>query len=137
MNKARIHSEVVNIDVGPMVSIAEPAPPIHWSKPRAMDWVRRVLVRTRGKELPGNFNPLLISKFLWEQSGKWQRMAEHHFEDIADVCTRFLDALLRKTCPKDVHTRLWSFKVKMLSCRDSMARIERLKRSWKTSKAIR
>ena len=32
--------------------------------------------------------------------------AEHHFEDIADVCTRFLDALLRKTCPKDVHTRL-------------------------------
>ena len=59
MNKARIHSEVVKIDVGPMVSIAEPTLPIHWSKPRAIDWVRRILVRTRGKEFPGNFNPLL------------------------------------------------------------------------------
>ena len=38
-------------------------------------------------------------------------MAEHHVEDIADVCARFLDALLRKKCPKDIHTRLWSSKI--------------------------
>ena len=69
-DKARIHSEAVKIDVGPMVLIAEPAPPTHWSKPRAIDWVRRVLVRTRGKELPGNFNPLLISELFWKQSSK-------------------------------------------------------------------
>ena len=109
-DKVRIHSEAVKIDMGPMVSIAEPTPPTHWSKPRAMDWVRRVLVRTRGKELPGNFNPLLIGELFWEQSSKWQRMAEHHVEDIADVCTRFLDALLREKCPQDVHIRLWSSK---------------------------
>ena len=110
-DKVRIRSEAVKIDMGPMVSIAEPTPPTHWSKPRAMDWVRRVLVRTRGKELPGNFNPLLIGELFWEQSSKWQRMAEHHVEDIADVCTRFLDALLREKCPQDVHIRLWSSKL--------------------------
>ncbi len=110
-DKVKIDSEAVKIDVGPMVSIAEPTTPTHWSKPRAMDWVRRVLVRTRGKELPGNFNPLLIGELFWEQSSKWQRMAEHHVEDIADVCTRFLDALLREKCPKDVHIRLWSPKI--------------------------
>ncbi len=109
--KVGIHGEAVKIDVGPMVSIAEPTPPTHWSKPRAMDWVRRVLIRTRGKELPGNFNPLLIGELFWEQSSKWQRMAEHHVEDIADVCTRFLDALLREKCPKDLHIRLWSSKL--------------------------
>ena len=38
-------------------------------------------------------------------------MAEHHVEDVADVCTRFLDALLREKYPKDVHTRLWSSKI--------------------------
>ena len=110
-DKVNIDSEAVKIDVGPMASIAEPTTPTHWSKPRAMDWVRRVLVRTRGKELPGNFNPLLIGELFWEQSSKWQRMAEHHVADIADVCTRFLDALLREKCPKDVHIRLWSSKL--------------------------
>ena len=102
-DKARVHSEAL--------MASEPAPPTDWSKSRAMDWVRGVLVRTRGKELPGNFNPLLIGELFWEQSSKWQRMAEHHVEDVADVCTRFLDALLREKCPKDVHTRLWSSKI--------------------------
>ena len=110
-DKAGIHTGAAKTDVGPKVSIAEPAPPTHWSRSKAMDWVRGVLVRTRGKELPGNFNPLLIGELFWEQSSKWQRMAEHHVEDVADVCTRFLDALLREKCPKDVHTRLWSSKM--------------------------
>ena len=108
-DEARVHSEAAKTGVGRMAS--EPAPPTRCSKSRAMDWVRGVLVRTRGKELPGNFNPLLIGELFWEQSSKWQRMAEHHVEDVADVCTRFLDALLREKCPKDVHTRLWSSKI--------------------------
>ena len=122
-DKVKIDSEAVKIDVGPLASITEPTP-THWSKPRAMDWVRRVLVRTRGKELPGNFNPLLIGELFWEQSSKWQRMAEHHVADIADVCTRFLDALLREKCPKDVHIRLWSSKLEdaLTSRFDSSAR---------------
>jgi hypothetical protein len=38
----------------------------------ALDLVRQVLIRTRGKELPGNFNPLLVGELFWEQSSKWQ-----------------------------------------------------------------
>ena len=102
-DKARVHSEA------PITS--EPALLTDWSKSRAMDWVKGVLVRTRGKELPGNFNPLLIGELFWEQSSKWQQMAEHHVEDVTDVYTRFLDALLRETCPKDIYTRLWSSKI--------------------------
>ena len=51
-------------------------------------------------------------------------MAEHHVADIADVCTRFLDALLREKCPKDVHIRLWSSKLEdtLTSRFDSSAR---------------
>ncbi|KAI9808036.1 MAG: hypothetical protein M1827_007542 [Pycnora praestabilis] len=101
-------SEAAKADV---ISTTAPLPPIQLSKPRVMDWVRRVLVRTRGKELPGNFNPLLIGELFWEQSSKWQQMAEHHVEIVADVCNRFLDALLREKCPKDVYTRLWTSKV--------------------------
>jgi len=71
-----------------------------------MDWVRGVLVRTRGKELPGNFNPLLVSELFWEQSSKWQQMAEFHIKDITDVYNQFLNNLLKEKCPKDVYTRL-------------------------------
>jgi len=109
--EATADGRAAKIDADPLLSLTEPALPVHWSKPRAMDWVREVLVRTRGKELPGNFNPLLVGELFWEQSSKWQQMAKHHVEDVADLCNRFLDALLREKCPKDVYTRLWSSKV--------------------------
>jgi hypothetical protein len=32
------------------------------TKSEALDWVKQVLTKTRGKELPGNFNPLLIGE---------------------------------------------------------------------------
>ena len=56
-------------------------------------------------------------------------MAEHHVGDVADVCNRFLDALLREKCPKDVYTRLWSSKVEdalKLRFDDSVREMERI-----------
>jgi len=109
--EAKADGKVTKTDAAPVISMTEPVLPIHWSKAEAMTWVREVLVRTRGKELPGNFNPLLVGELFWEQSSKWQQMAERHVEDVADVCNRFLDTLLREKCPKDVYTRLWSSKI--------------------------
>ena len=56
-------------------------------------------------------------------------MAEHHVGDVADVCNRFLDALLREKCLKDVYTRLWLSKVKdalKFRFNDSVGEIERI-----------
>ena len=110
VTKPAVESEATKPDVVPGVGKARLMPPIHRSKRQAMEWVREALFRTRGRELPGHFNPLLVGELFWEQSSKWQLMAEHHVEDVADVCERFLDALLREKCPKDVYTRLWSSK---------------------------
>jgi hypothetical protein len=38
-------------------------------------------------------------------------MAQDHAEDVAGACSRFLEVLLREKCPKDVYTRLWSYKI--------------------------
>ena len=80
--------------------------PVRMDRERALDWVRLVLARTRGRELIGNFNPLLIGELFWEQSSKWEKMALHHLEEVAQVCRRFLQILLQDMCPKDVGSRL-------------------------------
>jgi GTPase SAR1 family protein len=77
------------------------------SKDEALDWVRQVIVRTRGKELMGNFNPIVVAELFWDQSSKWGQLAEDHIERVAEICSRFLKTLLQDKCPKDVESRLW------------------------------
>ena len=85
-----------------------PQAPENIKKQEALAWVRQVLVRNRGKELLGNYNPLLVGELFWEQSCKWREIAENHLEAVATVCGQFLKNLLRDKCPQDVESRLWS-----------------------------
>ena len=70
-----MESETRKPDVVPGVVKAGLIPPIHRSKPWAMEWVREALFRSRGRELPSNFNHFLIGELFWEQSSKQQPMA--------------------------------------------------------------
>ena len=85
--------------------------PISLTRSGALKWATQALVRTRGKELPGAFNPLLISELFWEQSEKWKRLAEDHIQGVTHICRLFLEDLLSQKCPKDVYDRLISLKV--------------------------
>ena len=82
--------------------------PTNMSYSKALEWVSQVLKRTRGRELPGNFNPLLVGELLWEQCSNWYQLAVDHVEEVSLVCSQFLAALLQEKCPKDIHSRLWS-----------------------------
>jgi len=84
------------------------AGPTKLSRKEALDWVRKVLVRTRGKELVGNFNPLLIGELFWEQSSGWKQLTIDHIEEVSRVCEKFLRILLGAKAPEDVQSRLWS-----------------------------
>jgi GTPase SAR1 family protein len=81
------------------------------SEDDAIDWVKRVLVRSRGKEPIGSYNPLIIGELFWEQSTAWGRLAEEHLEVVANICQTFLDTLLAEKCPEDVQTRLNALRV--------------------------
>jgi hypothetical protein len=72
----------------------------------ALGWVNTVLIRTRGRELPGNSNPILIGELFWEQSENWQALAEDHLGDVSKLCSRFAIGLLRDICPIDVSSRI-------------------------------
>lgn len=82
--------------------------PIELPKEKALNWVKKVLIRTKGIELSGNFNPLVISELFWEQSEKWLALAQDHTEAISGLCKLFVADLLKETCPAAVHQRLHS-----------------------------
>ena len=83
-----------------------PISPQKMDRNAALGWVRRVVVRTRGRELVGNFNPLLVGGLSWEQCSNWQPLAAEYLEVMSQVCTKFLDILLKDKYPKDVIARL-------------------------------
>ncbi|KAH9882661.1 hypothetical protein J1614_000897 [Plenodomus biglobosus] len=89
-----------------------PAPnstkPVKLSRNESLRWVIKAITRNRGRELQGNFNPLIIGELFWEQSARWGTIAADHIEDVVDVCRQFLHNLLQELCPKDVQSRLSS-----------------------------
>lgn len=81
--------------------------PQKMSHRKAMKWVNDVVVRTRGRELLGNFNPLVIAELFWEQSSRWDFYAEEHIDKASNACQRFLEHALNDMAPRDISRRLW------------------------------
>lgn len=72
----------------------------------AILWVQCVLERSRGCELPGNFNPLLISQLFWEQSEPWNALATAHINKVADACKDFVKIVLQHAAAPEIESRL-------------------------------
>lgn len=78
------------------------------TKKAAIEWVKPLLVWSRGRELPGTYNPLLIGELFLEQSRPWESIAYAHLDHIFQVCQKFLDILLREVAPGDMLDLLFS-----------------------------
>ncbi|TVY29241.1 Interferon-induced GTP-binding protein Mx [Lachnellula hyalina] len=84
-----------------------PRAPETMNKADALVWVQMKMKSTRGKELVGNFNPLLIGELFWEQSSRWHKFAAAHVERVASICADFLKNLLKAECPSDMQDQVW------------------------------
>ena len=73
--------------------------------------VRGILTRSRGKELPGTFNPVVIIQLFWVQFEKWKTIAEYHIGRIAEHCSGFVHATVDFTVASDVSGRLQALKM--------------------------
>lgn len=99
--------------------------PIFLQRRQALDWVEKALIQTRGRELAGNFNPLLIGELFWEQSQNWEEIAQKHMEEISRLCGNFVSDLLQELCAQDVYARLGHTHVKkMLKQRLECSQVE-------------
>lgn len=55
--------------------------------------IRDLLKRTRGRELPGMFNPLIVGDLFCEQSRPWEALARQHLQDTWDVARVSLELI--------------------------------------------
>lgn len=76
------------------------------TRSEAVAWVQKVLERSRGSELPGNFNPMIISQLFWEQSDPWEKIAAEHINEVARRCKDFVTIVLQYTAPAEFQGRL-------------------------------
>lgn len=53
--------------------------------------IRPLLKRSRGRELPGMFNPLIVGDLFHEQAKPWEDLARKHLRDICDAVRAFLE----------------------------------------------
>ncbi|EKG13721.1 hypothetical protein MPH_09187 [Macrophomina phaseolina MS6] len=57
-------------------------------------WIKRVYMRTRGRELPGNYNHLLLAELFQEQSSPWENIARKHVAKVIELVDRFVTKVL-------------------------------------------
>jgi hypothetical protein len=52
--------------------------------------IQTLIQRTRGRELPGTFNPMIIADLFIEQSQRWKSLADHHVQTTWDSAKKFI-----------------------------------------------
>ena len=81
------------------------------SREAAVSWVKNLLVKTRGRELPGNFNPMLMSQLFWEQSEHWEEMALAHIDRMDALCASVVQRAIQAVVTPDIAGRLQALKL--------------------------
>ncbi|OJD21610.1 hypothetical protein ACJ73_07048 [Blastomyces percursus] len=89
----------------------EKSAPFPLSRKAAVTRVVQILKRSRGREIPGTFNPMLISQLFWEQSEGWGDIARGHVEAVAPAYKNFLLDVLDHVAAPELKTRLLSMTV--------------------------
>jgi hypothetical protein len=75
--------------------------PQEQTKEERLNWVKKVMSRCRGRELPGSVNPEVISHLFWDQSEPWQVLAELHVEQVHTMTKEFLQQVLEYAAPSE------------------------------------
>ena len=55
-----------------------------------LDHIQHLMQRTKGRELPGTFNPMIVADLFLDQSTPWEAIAQSHIETVWKAAKRFL-----------------------------------------------
>ncbi|KAJ4369012.1 hypothetical protein N0V83_006094 [Neocucurbitaria cava] len=84
------------------------------SRKESIDWVRDILIRNRGPEMPGNFSHALILRIFEEQTSPWEVIAREHVNRVARCCKEFAYSVIEATpgAPPEFKERIVTLSVK-------------------------
>ncbi|KAF3066704.1 Interferon-induced GTP-binding protein Mx1 [Trichoderma lentiforme] len=71
------------------------------NKAGMMRWVKEAYARTKGKELPGNYNSALLAELFHEQSRRWPIIAESHIDTILKIVSEWIQLAVEKLIPEE------------------------------------
>ncbi|KAJ0383915.1 hypothetical protein COL922a_009457 [Colletotrichum nupharicola] len=55
-----------------------------------IDWIHKTYLDTRSRELPGNYNHILLAELFHEQSSPWHDLAERHVSTVFDRVSKWV-----------------------------------------------
>ncbi|KAK1772242.1 dynamin [Phialemonium atrogriseum] len=84
-------------------------------------WVREVYERTRGRELPGNYNHALLAELFHEQSSLWPRIARDHLANVVLMVSNWVEKAINASVREEaVHQEI------TMICQRNLSESERL-----------
>jgi GTP-binding protein EngB required for normal cell division len=63
---------------------------ISTTREKFIDHIQHLMQRTRGRELPGTFNPMIVADLFREQSTPWEAIAGSHIEKVWKAAKKLL-----------------------------------------------
>ncbi|KAK0723412.1 P-loop containing nucleoside triphosphate hydrolase protein [Lasiosphaeria miniovina] len=60
------------------------------SRSNFISHIEELMKKTRGRELPGTFNPMIVAELFVEQSRPWEFIVSRHVKSVWDAACRFL-----------------------------------------------
>ena len=60
------------------------------TRDKFIDHIQHLMKRTKGREFPGTFNPMIISDLFLEQSAPWEAIARSHVDKVWKAAKEFL-----------------------------------------------
>jgi GTP-binding protein EngB required for normal cell division len=69
-----------------------PHPVIAISRDDFIDRIRHLMWRTKGRELPGTFNPMIVADLFLEQSAPWEGITRTHLDMVWKAAKEFLSS---------------------------------------------
>ena len=76
------------------------------TKTEAVEWVKDILLKSRDRELPGIYNPMVINTLFQEQSQQWEIEVRKHVEHVWRACKRLMTSIVCEIMDHRVGERL-------------------------------
>lgn len=96
------------VDQSPHVAGEKPSPEVKVvTRSNFLNHIEVLMKRSRGCELPGTFNPMIISDLFREQSRPWEGLARKHLEQVSKAVKSFLQHIVSHIADSSTNSALF------------------------------